>query len=400
MKLTLPFWTRKPPPLGESVPVEGAGMLGAALPLVWGNEGWGDAGAVGPETYRRMLRDPQVKACLTTKKYAVLSQGWTVHAADETEEARAAAGFVREALDGMGGSVTEALSDLLEALATGVSLLEIVYQRIETGPNAGKIGLAALKPKNPAGFAFETNMFGTVTGLRAWDGTTYPAGKFLRYSYAARLGAPGGDSDLRAAYGPWRVKQQMLSWWAKYLEKFGMPTVTGTYDPARGYGTEQQRELLRLVSQVHNESALVIPSDMKLGLLETSRPQAAGFAEAVEYLDRAIAKSILGQTLTSDNTGGQASYALGSVHRDVLGFYLNKVQRDLEETVVRTQLFAPLTAYNFAPGTPVPRFALGTVDEGRLATAGQLISDLVAGKVIAPDEPWIRSYLGLPSAQE
>ncbi len=44
MKLTLPFWTRKPPPLGESVPVEGVGMLGAALPLIWGDGATGRRG--------------------------------------------------------------------------------------------------------------------------------------------------------------------------------------------------------------------------------------------------------------------------------------------------------------------------------------------------------------------
>lgn len=398
MRLTLPFLSRKPP-LGESVPAEGAGplgagILGARMPFFAEDDG----GGVGPGTYRRMLRDPQVKACLSTKKFAVLSQGWTVRAGDDTAGARDAAAFARDALGRMRGSVPEALSDLLDALGVGVSLLEIVYRRVETGPHAGRIGLDALKPKDPAGFTFETDGYANVLALRGRDGAAYAPDKFLRYAYAARYGAPTGQSDLRAAYGPWRAKQQLLGYWAKYLEKFGMPTVTGSYDPARGYGTDQQRELLRLISQVHNESALVVPSDMKIGLLETARAQSAGFAEAVEYLDRAIAKSILGQTLTTDGAGG-ATYALGSVHQDVLGFHLEKVRRDLEETVMTAQLLAPLTLYNFGPDVPAPRFALGVIDEGRLQTAGRLIADLVAGKVVAPDEPWIRTYLGLPGAR-
>jgi phage gp29-like protein len=191
-----------------------------------------------------------------------------------------------------------------------------------------------------------------------------------------------------------------LRWWAKYLEKFGMPTVTGSYDPERGYGADQQRELLSLVAQVHNESALVLPSDMHLALLETTRAAPAGFQEAVEYQDRAIAKSILGQTLTTDGSASGATYALGSVHQAVLHFYLQKLQRDLEETVMNAQLLAPLVRYNFGPQAACPRFALGTLDDGRLQTAGRLIADLVAGKVIAPDEPWLRAYLGLPAAGE
>ena len=37
------------------------------------------------------------------------------------------------------------------------------------------------------------------------------------------------------------------------------------------------------------------------------------------------------------------------------------------------------------------------VSNGQLAAAGSLITALVSGKVIAPEEPWIRGYLGLPA---
>ena len=178
-----------------------------------------------------------------------------------------------------------------------------------------------------------------------------------------------------------------------------MPTVTGSYDTTRGYGQDQQRELLSIVAQVHNESAVVLPSDMHLGLLETTRSGGADFGELVAYLDRAMAKSILGQTLTSDSTGGGSTYALGQIHMDVLRFYLHKLQRDLELGVVGEQIIRRLVGYNFPPGTACPSFSLGQIDSGQLAAAGTLIKDLVAGKVIGPEEPWIREYLGLPAAQ-
>ncbi len=84
----------------------------------------------------------------------------------------------------------------------------------------------------------------------------------------------------------------------------------------------------------------------------------------------------------------------------MLNFYLRKLQRDLEETVMGAQLIAPLVRYNFGPSVPCPRFTLGALDDGRLSAAGRLIADLVAGRVIAPDEPWIRGYLGLPAPGE
>lgn len=392
----------RPPP--GVIPPFPPGLLGALSPQALTE----DAPPGGDGAYRRMQTDPQVKACLTTKKFAVLSGGWTIHAASESPGDQDAARFARAVLARMRGSMTDALYDILDALALGVSLVEIVWEPVADGPYAGCFGIAALKAHDPADWTLETDRAGRVTALRARGGaagpaagpTAYSPARFLRYAPMPRYGSPVGQSDLRAAYGSWFVKTQLLRWWAKYLEKFGLPTVTGAYDPGRGYGPEQQRELLALVSQVHNESAVVLPSDMTLGLLETSRAQTANFAEAIEYLDRAIAKSILGQTLTVDGTGSGATYALGQVHRDVLHFYLRKLQRDLEETVVDAQLLAPLTRYNFGPDVSPPTFHLAALDDGRLETAGRLIAALVAGAVIAPDEPWLRAFLGLPERED
>ena len=383
------------PILEELAPANGISLLGA-LSLTARPDDGGLLG--GSSTYKRMLLDPQVKACLSTKKFAALSQHWEIHAASESPEDIQIAGFVRSVLANMRSSVLDTLYDVLDALAFGVSIVEINYALIETGPNAGKVGLASLRSKDPSRFVFETDAFATVTALRGVNGEAYPPDKFLRYAWLPQYESPLGQSDLQAAYKPWFVKQQLLKWWAKYLEKFGLPTVMGTYDPNKGYGPDQQRELLAIVAQVHNESAVVLPSDMHLGLLETARAQSAGFAESIEYLDRAIAKSILGQTLTTDSMPNGSSYALGSVHQDILGFYVAKLKRDLEETVIGTQLLAPLVAYNFGPNAACPKFVLGTPDAGQQEASGKLIADLVAGNVVAPTEPWIRGYLGLPAA--
>ncbi len=194
-----------------------------------------------------MAQDPQIKACLATKKFAVLSQGWTVQAASDSPEDQAVAEFVRVAL------TQHARAAFWMPCMTSwmpwrwASRWWRSFTRsYEAGPYAGRVGLRALKSKDPGLFLFETDAFANVTALRGADGQAYPPDKFLRYTYMPLYGNPLGQSDLRACYKPWFVKQQLLRWWAKYLEKFGMPTVTGSYDAARGYGTDQQRELLAI----------------------------------------------------------------------------------------------------------------------------------------------------------
>jgi len=351
-------------------------------------------GASGWATYDKMQADPQVKACLAVKKFAVLSRGWELHPASVSPEDVDVAAFVRAALLGMEGSLNDALFHVLDALAKGVSVLEINYRLMETG----KVSLKSLKAKDPALFTLETDEFGNLLSLSGPDSACYPAEKFVIYAYMPSYDRPFGTSDLRAAYRAWRAKDWIQTWWNKHLEKFGTPTVTASYPAKGGFGAEQQRQLLSLVSAVQNETALVLPDDIKLSLLESGRQADVAFADAIAFLDRAIAKSILGQTLTSDSTPGGSTYALGQVHWDIFGYYLQKLQRDLEDTVMNAQVISRLVALNYGPQTLLPTFHLGALDDGRLASAGSLITELVRGGVVAPEEPWIRAYLGLPAA--
>ena len=370
-------------PLQETAPAYGyTSLIGMLAPVHLA----GDLppGAQGFTTYRRMQNDPQVKACLSTKKFAVLSRGWEVHPFDQTAEALAVAEFCRWTLADMKGSVLDNLYAVMDALALGVSITEINYKLLDTGPYAGKIGIASLKAKNPEIFFFDVDSFLNLQALRIAGGELLPPDKFLIYSYQPQYENPLGTSDLRAAYRSWFIKEQIVVWWSKFLEKFGMPTVTGTYDPKAGYGADQVRQFLSTVQQVHNESAIVYPADMEIKLLEAQRALDGGFDEAVSFCDRSIAKSILGETLTADSSSHGSTYGLGQVHMDVLSFYLQKLQRDLEETVMTEQLLARLVAYNYPPGTACPQFKLGKIDDGKLAAATALISALITGGVVAP----------------
>jgi hypothetical protein len=57
----------------------------------------------GLDVFVRMQRDAQVRACLTTKRLAVLSEGVEVHPADSSPAAVRAADVVRDQLAGIPG---------------------------------------------------------------------------------------------------------------------------------------------------------------------------------------------------------------------------------------------------------------------------------------------------------
>lgn len=349
----------------------------------------------GFAVYDEMQNDAQVRSCLNTKKFAVLSKGWSVRPASDSPEDVRVARFVEFCLNDMKGSVADMLFKVLDAIAKGFSVCEINYRRIEGGPFGGMIGLASVKSKDPAEFGFDLDEFLNVRGLTRLQQAALPAEKFIVYTHMPVYELPHGQSDLRAAYKHWWSKEVILKFWNLYLEKFGMPTAKGTY--RRGVSKDQQDELLRVLDKIQQETALVVPEDVTIELLEAQRSGDAGYVTAIEFHNKQIAKAILGQTLTSDEGSRVGSLALARVHMDVLRFYLERLKRDLEESVMREQLVRRLVEFNFGRAE-CPRFALGSLEERDLGLLGGLIGKLIEGKVVAPDEPWIREQLGIPAA--
>lgn len=303
----------------------------------------------GLATFDEMQKDSQVQSCLNTKKFAVLANGWDIQPASSESRDAEIAGFVKFCLTDMRGSVQDVLFKVLDALAKGFSICEINYKVIGDGPYAGMIGLDSIKSKDPAAFGFDMDEFLNVRALVRLN-QELPVDKFIIYTYMPGYEYAWGVSDLRAAYKHWWSKEVILKFWNLYLEKFGMPTAKGSY--RRGMPKDQQDELLRVLDKIQQETALVIPEDVTVELLEAQRGGDAGYRDAIEFHNKQIAKAILGQTLTSDE-GNAGSLAMAKVHENVLGFYIQKLKRDLEESVMGEQVIRRLVELNFgSPGCP------------------------------------------------
>ena len=142
----------------------------------------------------------------------------------------------------------------------------------------------------------------------------------------------------------------------------------------------------------------MIPDDVQVELLEAQRGGEAGYLSALEWHDKQIAKSILCQTLVSDEGMRVGSFALAKIHLDVLKMCLMKLKRDLEESVMREQVIRRLVDYNFPNQVAYPSFSLGPLEDRDIESLSNTIARLISGEVIKPDESWIREYLGLPQA--
>ena len=396
------------PLMGELAQVRG--VIGSALAGLLPYNPDDLVGKRGYAVYDEMQRDAQVAACLAIKKFAVLARGWEVHPASNDPTDREVADFVRFALADMRGAILDVLYDALDALAKGFSVLEINYRIIDREPYKGMIGFGSIKSKDPSTFVFDlddyanirslqrTGAGGTgVSGLQSRNGmrteNTLPPEKFVIYSYMPRYESPYGTSDLRAAYKHYWSKDILIRFLNVYLEKYGAPTARGTYK--RGTPKSAQEELLKVLDRIQQETAIVIPDDVQVDLMEAQRGGEAGYLQAIEFHDKQIAKAILSQTLVVDEGARVGSFALAKVHLDVVRMCLKKLKRDLEESVMGEQVIRRLVDYNFTV-TAYPTFSLGPLEDQDVEKLAGVIAKLVSGEVIKPDEGWIREYLGLP----
>lgn len=311
----------------------------------------------GERVYFEMLQDAQVQAAITTKKFGILDAQWEVVAGAEDEASLRAAELVRFALQRVRGSVTRILLNALDALSHGYSVQEINYALCEQAPWQGYVVWQSVKSKNPQLFRLETDAYRNLTALYVRlpgsDEQPLPPEKFIIYSYNDSYETPYGRSDLRAAYKHWWAKQLLLKFWLLSLEKFGAPTVKGVVP--RHVPEAEREELLRVLDRIQQETAVVLPEDVQIELIEGKSPIGAAYLQAVQFHNKEIARAILGQTLATDEGTRTGSLALGKVHYRVMQLYFRALRRDLSEQVMEQQLFRRFVELNFADAK-VPRF--------------------------------------------
>lgn len=324
-------------------------------------------GTPGPRVYEEMLLDPVVRNAVTVKKLGALAPPWRIVSGGDERKLQ----YIETMFAEMDGSPETVLYDALDAVAKGYSVLEKTFGVGLPGfPEA--VTLRAVKPKDPALFGFDVDEFLNVRSLvlhvPGEPPREVPRDKFIVYVHNRRYMQPYGDSDLRAAYKHWRIKRALIDQWSAHLEKYASPAIIGKFK--RGISEEEQAQLLQSLDDVQRQSALVHPDDVDVSLLDGRRSAESGYLEAIEYHNREIARTILGQTLTTDDSRKVGSLALGRVHLQVMVMLLTGVRRDVAESVIQEQVIRPLIDLNFGPGSyPTLVFQEPTLDVFRTGDA-------------------------------
>ena len=266
-------------------------------------------GKKGLEIYKKMRIDDQIKAVLAIKKMAILSTGWDIHAASQDAEDVEKQEFIKWNLDNLVGTLEKYLYNMLTKFDFGFSISECVWYRIEKGRWAGRIGLKAIKTREPFFYMFDTDSHGnladdgivymgsvpdSVIDAGDWQrpksniGVRYPVNKFIICTHQEEFSNFYGTSDLRSAYRAWWSKEVLIRFMNIYGERFGMPTHVGKFPP--GMSKPDRDDLKKVLDQVQAKYSIVIPNDVELELLQSGAGGWEGFRSAIEMHNTHMAR--------------------------------------------------------------------------------------------------------------
>ena len=345
-------------------------------------------------------KDDDVGGLLDTLKASVLGRKRTVLPANDSVEAQRVAAFIEAQIKAI-PAFHQVLHALLDGPGYGLSVAEIEFD-----VTAGQVGVLSIEDCLQECFAFaEQRWLPQIGPLRflsnpyAATGELVPECKFLLFSYNPRKGNRFGRPLLRRAFFPSWFKRNAIRFWLRFAEK--APGTAAVKYPS-GASEDEQKKALAAAEALIEKVAIAVPSNFELveELLTSARSQnPAVYERLVQRNELAIARAILGETLTSHGSeGGAGSYSLGQVHQEIFRQRTIELSKALE-AVINDQLVRRLVLWNFGPDAPMPRWKINTKDPDELSVRIKL-DQILQSMGLQITENYARSMYGIPKPAE
>ncbi len=265
------------------------------------------SGAIDWGQYDEILRDDQVFATLQQRLGAVIARDWEVIPGnDDDPRAEEAAEAFNEQVKSVGwDNITR---KMLMGVFYGYAVAEMGW-----GGTAAAWSWDWIKVRHARRFRWGKDGDLRLLTRQNMRGEALPDRKFWVHTAGGQHDdEPYGLGLAHWLYWPVLFKRNGLKFWNIFLDKFGSPTAKGTYP--RGSSDQDRRNLLAALQAIAQDTGFIVPEGMQVELLSAARSGVGDFKELCAYMDAAIAKIVLSQTMTTDNGSSRAQ---GEVHAEV-----------------------------------------------------------------------------------
>ena len=268
------------------------------------------------EVLGELVADDQVTAAMLARKYRVLNcphYGFRAGAPDgEQPDAKATLVYERLMADLERTNMRGVISGILDAPFFGMTPLELIWDF-----TAGWWHLKDIKPRPYHWFAFDQKNNPLFRGAYGWasaDPKLLEPGKFVIAVHHPTYDNPYGLRLLSRCLWPVAFKRGGLQFYAKFVERHGLPWVVGNA-PAKAE-QDEKRQMAANLARMVQDCVAVIPAGSDVKLLSSGTGQGQLHEDFLARQDRAISKVLMGQTLTIE-TDGKNSLAATEAHKGV-----------------------------------------------------------------------------------
>lgn len=312
----------------------------------------------GMKSYEAIRRDEQVQTAFQQRRRAVTSRDWSVESGGDADIDQRAADDLKEQIEQLSW---DGITDrMLWGLFYGYAVAECIWEM-----DGSRVLLSDIKVRDRKRFRFGRDGSLRLITRDKPNGIVMPDRKFWTFS----AGADNDDELYGLGLGYWLYwpvffKRNGIKAWAIVLEKFGQPTGIGKYEESATDG--DKRAMLAALRALATETGIIMPKGMDLELVESKRAAGGDHEKMARYMDSAITKVILSQTMTTEDGSSQSQ---AEVHMEVRNDVVES-DADLASESFNEGPAKWLTEWNF-PGAATPRLWRITDDPEDLDTLAE-----------------------------
>ncbi|OKP69619.1 hypothetical protein BTE77_27915 [Ensifer adhaerens] len=289
------------------------------------------------------------------------------------------------------GFVDDYLTDLLDALGKGYSVVETIWDR-----QAREWAPSRFEWRDQRHFQID-QVDGRTIRMKDpvhRDGIDLPPYKFSVHRPKLKSGLPIRGGVARLAAWAFLFKSYTLKDWMAFLEVYGMPLRVGRF--GKGASHDDRRVLLQAVRDISTDAAAIIPKEMEIEFIEVSGGTGNGlFSAKADYLDKQISKGILGQTMSTDDG---ASLSQAQIHENVR-YDIAKADARQTAVTVNRDLIRPFVDLNFGPQQHYPTFVIQVTENEDIKALAEVVARLVP-LGLQVSMPKVRQRIGFEEPDE
>lgn len=315
------------------------------------------------------MNDPHVLSCYQSRTAGVTMHEWDVKIDNDNTYI---ADYVRSVLNKL--KMHTILSQMLEAVAYGYAVHEIIYQKTKSESGFEYLTVVDLAQRPQEWFSFDN--VGQLLYSSGSAKIPVPGDKVIITRNNATASNPYGFAVLGACKLAIEQKLIAIKGLMTFVEKYAMPYVDVKVDKLN-LTDDDLTNLVSLAEGLLEDGVTAHSNNIEIAPLKFNDAASVSiYIDTINQANNEISKAILSQTMTTENTSGTGSYAMSKTHSVVRQDLIENDRKLVEQSI--NKLIELICEKRFGKLDVYPYFALyeeSFIDKSAAETAALLLQN-------------------------